>query len=326
MAKIDKAGVYDLPREFYHGDAAIGPSLSASGAKLLMSTCPAEFWHDSYLNPDFTPTQKAEFDIGSAAHLIMLEPSRWGDQVVEIDADNFRTKAAQEARDSAYSAGKIPLLAKQRGHILAMREVLLRHELAAQAFTEGAAEESFFWKDADTGIWCKARPDWRRSINGRQIVVDYKTSTSASPRDFARRAWDNGYFQQDPWYCDGVEAVIGERPDFWFIVQQKTPPYLVTVCRLDERARSWGDMLNRQARRMFAVCVATGQWPGYRDPRKPGRDVAFEISLPGYAEFQLEERHEAGEFASPLTANTNSPEQARLRRAAGMQAPAEDIL
>ena len=112
--KIDRPGLYALSRETYHGSSTIEPSLSSSGAVTLVQECPAVFWASSPLNPDFVPEQKLEFDIGSAAHLIILEPAKWGSQVVEIDADNYKTKAAQEARDAGYAAGKTPLLPKHR--------------------------------------------------------------------------------------------------------------------------------------------------------------------------------------------------------------------
>ena len=118
--KIDRPGLYALSREAYHGSPIVEPSLSSSGAVTLVQECPAVFWTNSPLNPDFVPEQKFEFDIGSAAHLIILEPAQWGSQVVEIDADNYKTKAAQEARDAAYAAGKTPLLPKHRRTILAM--------------------------------------------------------------------------------------------------------------------------------------------------------------------------------------------------------------
>jgi hypothetical protein len=323
--KIDCPGLYALSRETYHGSPTVEPSLSSSGAVTLVQECPAVFWANSPLNPDFVHEQKLEFDIGSAAHLIVLEPAKWGSQVVEIDADNYKTKAAQETRDAAYAAGKTPLLPKHQRTILAMRDALMRYPFAAEAFSEGTPEESFIWKDTETGIWCRARPDWRRRLRGRQLLVDYKTSTSANPREFAKRAWDMGYFQQHPWYCDGVEAVTGERPEqFWFIVQAKTPPYLVTVNRLSDRAVSWGDILNRHARRMFADCLRTGDWHGYRHPLKPGRETAFEIDLPTYAEYQLEDRQEIGEFSAPAIARTDRPAQIALRRAAAMQAPLGD--
>lgn len=312
--KISQAGVYDIPREQYHGDSAIGPSLSASGAKTLVDSCPAVFWHESYLNPDYAAEQKTDFDIGNASHLIMLEPEQWGARVVEVEANDYRTKAAQEARDAAYAAGKTPLLPKHRDKIIAMHKALMRHPIARTAFTQGLPEQSYFCRDEKNGVWLKARPDFMPS-HGKWIV-DYKSTGSANPREFKKRAWDNGYAQQAAWYLDVVEAVTGSRPDeFWFVAQETDAPHLVSVCKLDERALSWGAILNRRAIDVFAKCCAANSWPGYRDPQKPDRDAAFVISLPTYAEFQLEERREAGEFAGIDFAHP------KHQRAADMQRP-----
>lgn len=300
--KIDRPGVYDLPREFYHGDAAVGPSLSASGAKTLVESCPAVFWHESYLNPTREADNKTDFDIGNASHLIMLEPEQWGARVVEIDADDYRKAVAKEARDAAYAAGKTPLLPKHRDKIIAMHDALMKHPVASKAFLGGKCEQSYFCRDTKTGVWLKARPDFMPDHG--TWIVDYKSTGSANPREFKKRAWDNGYAQQAAWYLDVAEAVTGLRPDeFWFVAQETSAPHLVSVCKLDERALSWGAILNRRAIDVFDRCVKANDWPGYRDPLKPDRDAAFVISLPTYAEFQLEERLESGEFSQIDFAN-----------------------
>lgn len=293
---VTRPGVYrGMPAETYHGDCCDAPSLSASGAKLLMDECPAAFWHASTMNPDFVPERKREFDIGTAAHLVFLEPDLFGERVVVIDAADYRTKAARDARDDAYAAGKTPLLTEQARQVQAMRNALFAHPIARKAFSGGEAELSMFWRDQTFGVWLKTRPDYLPA-HGRW-VVDYKTAASANPRAFAKRAYDLGYFQQAAWYLDGVEATTGRRPEhFWFVVQQKDLPHLVTVCQLDEAAIEWGRLLNRKAVEVFARCLERGEWPGYRQPDAPHVDKAFIIGLPGYAHFQLQDRDDAGEF------------------------------
>ena len=96
--------------------------------------------------------------------------------------------------------------------------------------------------------------------------------------------------------ADGAEAVIGRRPDeYWFVVVEKEPPYLVSVVAFDEAALEWGRMVNRRACELFARSIERGDWPGYRDPTMT-HDRAFRIGLPPWAIFQLQDRSDSGEF------------------------------
>src|SRR5437764_7134583 len=86
-----------LPAVDYHAMRA----LSASGAWLLAEECAAKFLWRSPWNPLYQPEAKVEFDIGVAAHLAVLEPRRQADCVVLIEAGDYRTAKAREARDMA---------------------------------------------------------------------------------------------------------------------------------------------------------------------------------------------------------------------------------
>jgi len=203
-----------------------------------------------------------------------------------VEADDWRSKAAREERDAARLEGRTPLLARQWAALRRMRDVLHAHPLAGAAFRGGQAEVTGVWQDGETGAWCKLRPDYVGP--GAAHLVDYKTTASANPDDFARSAWGLGYFQQAAWYLDGWEALTGERPRaFWLVAQAKAAPHLVTVHTFDEDALAHGRRLNRNALRVFARCLETGRWPGYR---KAGADAdhAFLISPPRWAAAEIE--------------------------------------
>src|SRR5438874_10830595 len=91
-----------MPALDYHAVHA----LSASGAWLLAEECAAKFLWRSPWNPLYAPEAKTEFDIGVAAHLAILEPKRQADSIVLIEAGDYRTAKAREARDMARAEGK----------------------------------------------------------------------------------------------------------------------------------------------------------------------------------------------------------------------------
>lgn len=277
---ITEPGIYDgIPEDVYHGDPVPAGSLSSSGARKLLTTCPAIFDYERRNGA----APRRVFDFGHAAHELVLGV---GAGIAVIDAGDYRTNAAKEARDTARAAGKTPLLAAEYATVEAMAAALRSHPLASALLRRGRGlpEQSMFWQDEQTGVWRRARADWLPAarVSGRTIVTDYKTAATADPREFGRAAASHGYHQQAAWYSDGLMALRGDPAvAFVFIVQEKTAPYVVTVVELDADAIATGRALNRKAIDLYARCESTGRWPGYTD------DVAL-ISLPRWYDAQLE--------------------------------------
>ena len=266
---ITVAGVYDIPEEDYFGSVH---ALSCSGAKLLLPpSCPAKFfWAQDH------PRRKKVWGFGSGAHKLVLGA---GPDIVEVKADDWRTKAAKEERDAAYAAGKTPLLTKELAVARAMAAALESHPMAWNLLDpeHGVAEQSIFWQDPRTETWLRSRLDWTYDAgNGQLIIVDYKSTESADPDKFAKSCADYGYHQQHAFYVDGLTAVTGADVTFWFIAQEKSAPYLVNVIELIPDAVRIGRNRNNRAIDIYRECTASGEWPGY------GTDVV-EIALPAWA-------------------------------------------
>jgi PDDEXK-like domain of unknown function (DUF3799) len=280
MAEITEPGVYDgMPPEEYQADPVPGGSLSVSGArKLLPPSCPALYKHWT----TSSEPHKAEYDVGHVAHKLVLGV---GPTVVVVDADNWTTKAARAQRDEAYAAGATPVLRKDHEQVRAMAASLRRHPVASKLFQPGTgkAEQSLFWQDHR--IWRRARLDWIRDASAaRLIVADYKTCLSAEPEHLSRAMHNFGYGQQGAWYLDAAKALglapNGE-PAFVFVFQEKTPPYVVTVCEPDAETLRWGQVLNRKAIDVYRRCRESGVWPGYADE-------VISVGLPSWATYQHE--------------------------------------
>lgn len=273
---ITEPGVYDgLDVDVYHADPVPGGSLSSSGAKkLLPPGCPARFRYER----DNPPEPKPHFTLGHAAHKLVLGA---GADIEVIDADSFRTKAAQQQRNDAHADGRIPLLTAEYDQVQEMAAAIRAHPIARHLFNPdaGKPEQSLFWIDERSGIWRRARVDWLPNRgDGRMLVPDYKTARTADPGQLPRDAYNFGYYQQAAWYLDGIEALgVADEAVFLFVFQEKDPPYLVTVAEFDPTALRIGRERNRQAIDIYAGCVASGEWPGY------ATDVQL-LSLPGWAE------------------------------------------
>jgi hypothetical protein len=83
---------------------------------------------------------------------------------------------------------------------------------------------------------------------------------------------------QAAWYLDLARDLGHPAEAFAFIVQEKEPPYLVTVVELDEPAIDRGRWLNSEALQRFRDCTEADLWPGYITD-----DQIARVSLPRWA-------------------------------------------
>lgn len=266
-------GLYPaLPADEYHVDIVPGGSLSSTGArKLITPGCPAKFRYAQ----DHPQPYKKVFDFGTAAHKVVLGD---GPELVIFDRPRWDTDAIKGEIAMAREEGKIPLKPHEHAQIMAMADELRRHPEAGPLLApdSGMPEQSIFWTDRGTGITCRARIDWLR-FDGE--ASDYKSARCAEPGKFEKDAAEYGYHQQADWYLTGLHelGLADEDKPFRFVVQEKEPPYVVTVARLDTEALRIGRLLNEAARYLYARCMETGHWPGYSE-------VTELISLPPYIE------------------------------------------
>lgn len=263
----DDAVRTDMPEDDYHAH----PALSSSGAKsLLPPGCPALFAYER----EHGRSDTRAFDYGHAAHKLVLGA---GMDIVAVDAPDWRTKAAKEQAAEARAAGATPLLLREHAQVVAMAAKLREHPLASALLdpAAGAPEVSLFWNDDRTGVQLRARLDWLPQPRaGRMIIPDYKTAGTANPWEFRKAAANFGYYLQAAWYSEAVQALrLADDVAFLFVVQQKTPPYLVSVVQLDADATRLGERDMRRAVDTFRDCTASGRWPSYSS------DVVL-VSLP----------------------------------------------
>jgi hypothetical protein len=204
------------------------------------------------------------FDIGTAAHALLLEGTS---TVSVIAARDYRTKAAQAARDAAYAAGRTPILEAKWADVQAMvactREQLAAHkDGGAEMFLNGEPEQTLIWQEGD--VWCRARLDWLRD----GAIDDYKTTPhgSANPDSWTRSLFGMGADIQVAFYLRGLKAVTGFDATFRFCVQEPYPPYALSVVGLGPDALTLAEKKVLYAIERWQTCLATDKWPGY--PRR----------------------------------------------------------
>ena len=275
--------IYDLDENEYH---AHRDSLSASGAKWLAppSPCPAKFRHAMD-----NPRTSDAFDLGHVAHRLVLGKGNEFEVLVDDNGEPYRdrrSKAAQALDAAIRDAGKVPILFADYEQAAAMADAVKAHPIAGPLFTDGDAEVSLFWPDAETGVIRRARFDWlRRPHEGKRLLIaDLKTARSADPYVFGKSAADFGYAISAANYVDGAIACgLDPDPAFLFAVVEKTPPYVVTVLQAPDDVIELGRGLMRAALRLFKQCTESGEWPGYLT-------TIGDLELPGYFTYRVEEQ------------------------------------
>lgn len=275
----------DISAEAYHADRE---SISSSGLRQVLE-CPRK-----YRFGEHSPSQALDF--GRAAHQWLADPAGFSDDFVALPEDyDGRTKAGKDLLRQAREAGKTPIKHDEGEAIMAMARALREQPfggrpLGASAFAPGAGvwEPTLVWDDPETGVRLRARPDWLP--HARRLIPDYKTARSAKPDDFRRAIWTYGYHMQAAHYLDGIAEVTGEKPRrFYFVVQEKVAPFVVSIITLEDIAIEWGRLQNRRAIRRYADCLSRDYWPGYDDE-------VVTVGLPVWAERDLQSQHEAGAF------------------------------
>lgn len=275
MTIVTGPGIYrDLPEGRYHADDALAPelgrSLSQSAAKTLLASHARFAWEREHGRPP-----KNAYDVGTLAHALILRNA--DKRIVVIDAYDYKTKAAQQAKAAAYAEGKVPV---HRGQLLDASRIarsVRRHPMAAQVLAHGEPEVSYYWTDSATGVTCRARVDWL--VPGKALV-DIKTVGrvgGSEPSSFGRQCAQLDYPLQAAHYIDGWEAVTGERLPFIHLVVETEAPHFVLVGQLFDDAIDAGRARMRRALEVYAERESAGDWPQFDHP-----NTIADIPVPGW--------------------------------------------
>ena len=202
--------------------------------------------------------------------------------IVLPDFADWRTKAAQEARQKAAEEGKHAVLGKhsELAHRMvgAAREQMIDHP-AGSLFEQGSGEVVIAWQE--NGLWFRAMIDWLSDDLLR--MDDYKTTAmSVAPHGIAAMMVSAGWDVQASFIERGLDILHPDgagRRKFRFSAQEDDRPYALTVCELPESTLTMGRKKVQHAVDMWSWCIANNRWPCYP------REVVYP-EYPGWAESQ----------------------------------------
>lgn len=258
----------------YHAGICPEPELSTGIIKKLINQTPYHAWlSHPKLNKSLKREVSTEFDLGTAAHSLLLENDR--SNLVILRSENYLAKngnipkgytndAIRAARDDARASGKIPVLEDDFMNVRYMveqaKKFLSDSEIAN--IWESGKPELTFTRKLQCGTWIKSRPDF--ITDDHEVIVDYKTTAhGANPEQFVRQIFSLSYDVQASLYSYMNELVYGIRPSFLFLVQSIEPPFECSLVGASESMIAVGIEKVKYAIRLWKKCLDNNEWPAY---------------------------------------------------------------
>ena len=162
-------------------------------------------WAYHRLNDDHKPTDAMKF--GTAFHAYLLGTS---DVVSLPEGESFRSKDNQKWRADQLEAGNIIVSYNDMQLLKRMKEGIEQTSLMPEypdymeIIEQGTKEQCIEWKDRQTGLMLKAKPDLIPA--GTDYLVDLKTAQKADAEAFAKEVINYGYHIQTVFYRAAVAA------------------------------------------------------------------------------------------------------------------------
>lgn len=216
----------------------------------------------------------AAFAFGRAVHAAILTPSAFKkDFVVIPEGIDRRTKAGKEEYQAFLdaSAGKEILTAADAETVKAIVKAFKKNRDAVQLLKGTKREKPLFWTD-DNGILCKCRIDAYKA----GLIVDLKTAQDAETETFTKEALRYGYDVQAAHYLDAYQhKESAVKPEWYFIVIEKTEPYAINILRADIGFLDYGFIRRQELIEKLKACQDQKAYPDYG---------INELCLPAWAE------------------------------------------
>ncbi len=142
----------------------------------------------------------------------------------------------------------------------------------------GVYQATLLWRDEETGLRCKARPDkWIPSMG---LMVDWKSARSASPRGFTQAIATYGYDLQAAHYMAGARACGWPAERFQFVcLEKRAPIYPVAMYRLSSQFAELGEARRMELLHRLRHCLHERTWNGYTSAEPDGCAV---LEPPGW--------------------------------------------
>lgn len=269
-----------------------GPGISSSSVKHYLKT-PRTY--QAYNDGEITFTASGVMDTGTVTHCMVLQPEEIHDQIIIEPELREPTEKQREAKTikadiqerievwdefDKQKGGKLVVSAKQYDDARFMSDAVLADPECRQLLNNGVAEMSGWYKDEETGLLLKYRPDWKNP----DYLADLKTCADASEHGFRKSIEKFKYHVSSSHYLEGENILEGnDHRTFIFMCVENKAPWLVSVYVLEEESLKHGEWLRRKALNGINESMETGLYPSYNN------GIAKSIGISNYLLKEMED-------------------------------------
>jgi hypothetical protein len=281
----------------YHGpNLCVEPSVSSSGLRTIFGQSAAHYWAQSPYNPHAEPREETEAMIlGRAAHHLLLGEADFAKHFVlrpdEIANEPWQgnKKICKAWLQARADEGLAVLKPEYRERIVGMRNGLAAHPMIDPNGTvrllDGLVEHTIAWRDEDTGIWLKVRPDVIPTSSDE--VADLKTIADITDDGIEKAIGKTDLQMQGALVGMAWRAVLGrEMASFSLVFIESKAPYVCRVATLKPHDLELGEQQVRAALQIFKRGLQSGRWPG---PGGEQHDAAY-VELKPFHRSRIENR------------------------------------
>ena len=239
-------------------DYFASPGVNQSTLKTMLK-CPASYQTALHFQKH---EKKKHFDMGTAIHLLILEgKAAFSAVCCKAPEGNPRTKVYQEAKKALEAEGKIVFSQSEWQQIHDIYHSYLNSPFAQTCLSNGASEITCFATHPHYGYLMKIKIDYINS----NVLLDLKTTISASSLNFPKSARKNGYAFQAAFYMIAANSALGQNyfRQFAWVAVEKSPPYLwnyFTISQFDLMKAA--DEVNKCFAKL-RECQQKNSWPGF---------------------------------------------------------------
>lgn len=206
--------------------------------------------------------------MGRMIHKMVLEYEEFFDDYI-VQPSEYKTKNSKGYKDwlSLQDPNREVITEREFGQASEML-LALKGSYVGKYVENGLAETSVLWdwhSAEGMRIRCKGRLDYLIQQESKvDLIVDYKTCTSAKPSDVLRSMGVYKYWLQECHYVSGYrKAFKGDRDArIMFLFQETKSPYDVCAVMVDQESFELGMQRYEELMEELVVCRVEERYPG----------------------------------------------------------------
>lgn len=218
----------------------------------------------AFLGEPKKPTDAMKF--GTLVHTAILEGKDFDKRyAVMPEFGDLRKKENKEAKLEweVLNEGRIFCSQEELDKVLKMIDSVMRHNDAFNLLKNGKTEVSGYFRDEETGIIQKIRPDF--ISNNLKAELDIKTTIDCSLEAFSKSIWNYRYDFQRAMYRAGIKAITGKEVEFSvFLAIEKEEPYECAVYIADDGMLDKAEQDYREALNKLKESIDNNYWESYQ--------------------------------------------------------------